>query len=65
MIITIPKDRAKEVADFRKEVARRQKEEEKRFTKLCKHLKIDPESAAGDTLFDYVYNGSAWNVEFE
>ncbi len=34
------------------------------FWDLCNDLKIDPEGEDGETLWDHIYNGTNWTVEF-
>jgi hypothetical protein len=54
----------KEIVDFQKEIEKQSLQQDKKFQKICKKLKIDVESNMANCLFDYIYNGCEYCVEF-
>ena len=64
-MITIDKKHKKEIDAFRKDILAEMAAQDKVFSKLCKKLGIDPDGKDGDALFDHIYNGSIWPVNFK
>lgn len=60
----INKKHGKEIAAFRKEILAEMARQDKMFAKLCKKLNIAPDGADGDALFDHIYNGTDWTIEY-
>lgn len=64
-MITLPKKYKEDINAFRIEVQKRVKQEDKRFEKLCKQLKIDPDELEGNCLFDYIFNDTKFVISFK
>jgi hypothetical protein len=63
-MLSIDKKYKKEIVDFQKEVKKQSLDQDKKFERICKKLKINPDGQFGDCLFDYIFNGSNYYVEF-
>jgi hypothetical protein len=61
---TINKKHKKEITAFRKDILAEMAAQDKVFSKLCKKLNIDPDGEDGDALFDHIYNGTDWTIEY-
>jgi hypothetical protein len=55
----------KDIANLKKLVRKNDKIEEKEFNRICKWIGVEPESEAGDAIFDHIYNGSDWMIEYQ
>lgn len=63
-MIKINKKHKKEISAFRKDILAQMAVQDKVFSKLCKKLNIDHDGEDGDALFDHIYNGTDWVVEY-
>ena len=61
-LIIIPPHHGAEIKAFQKDIAKRQKEEDKRYAKLCKTMGITIGSDEDEVVWDHIYNGTKWNV---
>lgn len=64
-MITLPKESKKAVKLLKKFVSMNDKTEDKMFRDLCKWLDVDPDSEAGEALWDHVYNDTDWTVKYD
>jgi hypothetical protein len=53
------------INNIKKIIRKNDKDEDKEFHRICKWMNIDPNGNDGEAVWDHIYNGSDWRIEYK